>query len=206
MVKQMDTDYKPYSTTNLPTKWGEFKTTAYRNNRGEEHLAISFGLDKVSNSEVIPLVRIHSACFTSEVLGSMKCDCREQLEYALEKIQKEGCGVVVYLFQEGRGIGLGAKIHAYSLQEKGKDTVDANTELGYAEDARTYECAVDILKDLGITKLKLLTNNPEKISAIDQAGFEWQREEIEVGLNEVNHGYLVVKKQRMGHLFSDKIN
>ena len=192
-----------YSETRLPTRWGEFKTIVYRNQKGEEHVAVCLGLDDRDTSSNPVLVRIHSACFTSEVLGSLKCDCREQLEYALQKIQSEGRGVVIYLFQEGRGIGLGAKIRVYSLQEKGLDTVDANTHLGYAEDARTYEGALDILSDLGIEKVQLLTNNPRKLDSLIQGGLKHvERRSIEVGCHAINQGYLETKRDRMGHLLS----
>lgn len=199
------TEFRAYSSTELPTKWGSFKTTVYRNSQGIEHMAITLGLDQPQDMMGRgTLVRIHSACFTSEVIGSLKCDCREQLEYALKAIQAEGRGVVIYLFQEGRGIGLGAKIAAYALQEKGRDTVDANTELGFEEDARTYEGAVEILKDLHIESIRLLTNNPEKVNAIHRASFtKVERVPIEVGLNDVNRGYMRVKRDRMGHILGE---
>ena len=220
-------NFKRYSTTVLPTRWGDFDTSVYKNEQGEEHVVISLGLihdsmingkdnhkittsssgisDESQSGSAIndepTLVRVHSACFTSEVLGSLKCDCREQLEFALQAIQKEGKGAVIYLFQEGRGIGLSAKIMAYALQEQGRDTVDANTELGFAEDARTYEMLTDIISDLKITRVKLLTNNPEKVKGfIEHTQCEVERIPIEVGLNPVNSGYLRVKKARMGHM------
>ena len=218
-------NFKRYSTTVLPTRWGDFDTSVYRNEQGEEHVVISLGLiDKSAISQVENksnlehlsqsnvnqhlkdepiLVRVHSACFTSEVLGSLKCDCREQLEYALQAIHKAGQGAVIYLFQEGRGIGLGAKIMAYALQEQGRDTVDANTELGYAEDARTYEMLTDIILDLNINKVKLLTNNPEKVKGfVKYTQCEVERIPIEVGLNPINNNYLKVKKKRMGHMLN----
>ena len=196
-----------FSSTTLPTTHGDFEMTVYRGPNGEEHLAIYIGLPLAVNQgedQRLPLVRIHSACFTSEVLGSLKCDCREQLNYALKAITAEGCGLVIYLFQEGRGIGLGAKVQAYALQERGLDTVDANTELGFEEDARTYEAAISILKDFGLNRLRLLTNNPDKLEALTATGdFEVQRESIEVGLNSINHHYLRVKRDRMGHFLKD---
>jgi GTP cyclohydrolase II len=166
-------------------------------------MAISLGLDDPESESSPTLVRIHSACFTSEVLGSLKCDCREQLEYALHEIQNEGRGVVLYLFQEGRGIGLGAKIQVYALQEEGLDTVDANTHLGYEEDARSYECALDMLDDLGVDQVRLLTNNPLKLEALAHGGLKHvERVPIEVGSNKINQDYLETKRDRMGHLFS----
>ena len=195
--------FKKFSETLLPTKWGNFQTAAYRNQEGEEHIAISLGLDQPQGADSRPpLVRIHSACFTSEVLGSMKCDCREQLEYALQAIQAEGRGLVLYLFQEGRGIGLGAKIQVYALQEQGFDTVDANTRLGFKEDARTYESALDMLEELGLKEVRLLTNNPKKINALTQGGIRVERAPIEVVCHPVNQNYLETKRDRMGHLFS----
>ena len=195
--------FERYSETRLPTTWGDFKTTVYRNAEGEEHLAISLGLDdERSEGAPPPLTRIHSACFTSEVLGSLKCDCREQLEYALQEIQAEGRGVVLYLFQEGRGIGLGAKIKVYALQEMGLDTVDANTHLGYEEDARSYESAIDMLNDLGINEVRLLTNNPLKSEALVQGGIRVDRVPIEIESHSVNQAYLETKRDRMGHLLS----
>ena len=192
-----------HSETNLPTRWGDFKTTVYRNQEGEEHMAISLGLGDLDSASSPTLVRIHSACFTSEVLGSLKCDCREQLEYALREIQAEGRGVVLYLFQEGRGIGLGAKIQVYALQEEGLDTVDANTHLGYEEDARSYESALDMLDDLGVDEVRLLTNNPLKLEALTRGGLKHvERVPIEVGSHAVNQDYLETKRDRMGHLFS----
>jgi len=192
-----------YSAANLPSLWGNFKTTVYRNHQNEEHIAMTLGLDTSDSHELPPLVRIHSACFTSEVFGSLKCDCREQLHYALEKIQEEGRGVLIYLFQEGRGIGLGAKIQVYALQEEGLDTVDANTHLGYQEDARSYDCALDMLSDLGVDEVRLLTNNPHKIKALTLGGLKRvDRVPIEVGCNATNHGYLETKRDRMGHLLS----
>ena len=194
--------FRRYSETTLPTRWGDLKSIVYRNFKGEEHMVICTHLDQVH--EKPPLVRIHSACFTSEVFGSTKCDCREQLEHALEMIQSEGCGAVIYLFQEGRGIGLGAKIRAYALQEQGVDTVDANTQLGYHEDARRYDAAIDILRDLNLSSIRLLTNNPLKVNAITDALVSVERVPIQVGLNPTNHSYLQVKKERMGHLFSSE--
>ena len=198
-----------YSSTRLPTLWGEFDVTVYQNKQGEEHIVISLGLlerEKEIQDHSI-LMRVHSACFTSEVLGSLKCDCREQLEYALQAIQQEGKGAVIYLFQEGRGIGLGAKIKAYALQEQGRDTVDANTELGYAEDARSYEMVQDIIQDLGIGDIRLLTNNPLKVNGlIELTKCTVERIPIEVGLNAINENYLKVKRDRMGHMFHENLD
>ena len=199
---------KRYSSTKLPTRWGDFDAIVYRGEDGQEHMAIALGLDEArdaKNKQSTPLVRIHSACFTSEALGSLKCDCREQLDAALRRVQSEGRGVVIYLFQEGRGIGLGAKIQAYSLQERGLDTVDANLELGHVEDARTYEPALAILRDLKLEEVRLLTNNPLKVNALIAGGLtRVERVELEVGLNEINQSYLETKRDRMGHMLKLK--
>lgn len=185
-----------YSEANLPTEWGDFKTRVYRGTDGREQVAIFCG----DPSGEATLARVHSACFTGEALGSLKCDCKAQLEGALQRIQREGRGVVVYLFQEGRGIGLGNKIKAYALQERGADTVDANTLLGFGEDERQYSDAVSILSDLGARSVRLMTNNPLKVEALEAAGVRVSaREPLEVGRNAVNAGYLDVKRDRMRH-------
>ena len=146
-----------------------------------------------------PIVRVHSECLTGDALGSLKCDCGEQLAFALHTIAKEG-GIVIYLRQEGRNIGLLNKINAYALQDKGFDTVAANHQLGFAADERTYEMVQFILAHYGITKIRLLTNNPKKINALE--GIEIvERLPIIIDPNEYNEGYLQVKKEQMGHLF-----
>ncbi len=147
-----------------------------------------------------PLVRVHSECWTGEVLRSRKCDCREQLDHALRAIAAAGRGVVVYLRQEGRGIGLGNKIRAYALQEQGHDTVDANRMLGFEDDARTYDVAAAMLADLGVKRVALLTNNPRKVDGLRAHGVEVvERVPISVEPNEHNADYLAVKAKRMGH-------
>lgn len=191
-----------YAQTSLPTEWGIFETRVYRNQMGEEHMAIYQGNLTEAQHEPI-LVRIHSACFTGEALGSLKCDCKAQLERAFQEINILGKGVVVYLFQEGRGIGLGNKMRAYALQAQGVDTVDANRQLGFEDDAREYHEAIEILKDLGVKRLKIMTNNPLKINALTQAGFDVERVSIEVGRNEVNASYLDTKRNRMSHLLKE---
>ena len=146
------------------------------------------------------LCRVHSECWTSEVLGSLKCDCREQLDRALEKIAAEGVGVVVYLRQEGRGIGLGNKIRAYDLQNQGADTVEANLRLGFEADSRSYDLAAAILNDLGVRSVRLLTNNPLKIAGLEAAGVTVvDRISHWVGENQHNASYLAVKRRKMGH-------
>jgi GTP cyclohydrolase II len=189
-----------FSQTLLPTEFGTFKVFVFRKENQEECVAITIG--DLSKQEHV-LARVHSSCFTGEVLGSLKCDCKPQLEYAMKAIQKEGKGVIFYLFQEGRGIGLGNKIKAYALQDQGYDTVDANLALGFEEDHRTYEDAIDMLNALEIQSVRLLTNNPLKVESLKQAGIPITgRVPIEVGMNQVNAGYLRTKQERMGHMLS----
>ena len=146
------------------------------------------------------LCRVHSECWTSEVLGSLKCDCRDQLDVALARIAAEGAGVVVYLRQEGRGIGLGNKVRAYALQNGGADTVEANLALGFEADERKYDLAASILDDLGIRSVRLLTNNPAKVQGLEKEGVKVvKRVSHWVGENPHNKGYLAVKRRKMGH-------
>ncbi len=177
---------------NLPTKHGTFKIQTFKEHH-KEHLAIF--TDELSDT---PIVRVHSECLTGDALGSLKCDCGDQLDYALNRIAKEG-GMVLYLRQEGRNIGLLNKVNAYALQDKGFDTVAANHQLGFPADARSYEIVHDILKFYHIDKIKLLTNNPEKIKSL-QAIEIVERLPIIVETNEYNEEYLEVKKDQMGHL------
>ena len=176
----------------LPTKYGEFKIQAFKDG-DKEHLAII----KEPLGE-IPIVRVHSECLTGDTLGSKKCDCGEQLDYALKTIAKEG-GLVIYHRQEGRNIGLFNKVNAYALQDKGLDTIEANHQLGFRADERTYDVVVKILKHLGIKKLKLLTNNPKKLESLQD--FEIvERLPIQIEPNSCNKDYLKVKKEQLGHL------
>ena len=177
---------------NLPSRFGTFKVKAFKEGH-KEHLVIF----KESTDEA-PVVRVHSECLTGDAIGSLKCDCRDQLEFALETIEKEG-GMVIYLRQEGRNIGLLNKINAYALQDKGLNTIEANHQLGFAADERTYEIVVTILEHFGIQKIRLLTNNPTKINALE--GIEiLERLPIIIESNEHNAAYLQVKKDEMGHL------
>lgn len=196
-----------YSEADLPTVHGPFRLVVYRERtapdapaRGStslEHMAIVRG--DVTGRENV-LVRVHSECWTSEVLGSLKCDCREQLELALQRVAAEGSGVVIYLRQEGRGIGLGNKIRAYALQNDGADTVEANLALGFDADARTYDIAGAMLRDLGVKSVRLMTNNPLKIDGLRQAGITLSdREAHWVAENQHNAAYLAVKRRKMGH-------
>ena len=178
---------------NLPTKYGNFKIRVFKM-QDKEHVALY--TDKFCDT---PLVRIHSECITGDTLGSLKCDCGEQLEYSLKQINKKGCGVCIYLRQEGRGIGLLNKINAYNLQDKGFDTVEANHQLGFENDLRTYEMAEFILNYFNIKKIELLTNNPNKLSSFKDIKI-LKRVPIIIKPNKYNKGYLNVKKQKSGHL------
>lgn len=187
-----------YAESPLPTERGPFRVVVFRERRtGVEHVAMVKG--DVAGDGV--LARIHSECLTSEVLGSMKCDCRAQLDRALDLIADRGRGVLLYLRQEGRGIGLGNKIRAYALQAKGHDTYEANRLLGFPDDLRRYDVAAEMLRLLGVRSVDLVTNNPLKLSALADAGIEVRRR---VGLpspaNPHNIDYLEVKRARTGHL------
>jgi GTP cyclohydrolase II len=187
-----------YSEAFVPTEYGRMQVIVYHEaGLPHEHCAVVCG-DVLGKSCV--LVRVHSECFTGEVLHSLKCDCREQLDYAMRAIAREGAGVVIYLRQEGRGIGLGNKIRAYALQEGGADTVDANRMLGLADDLRTYHVARAVLEDLRISSVKLLTNNPAKVAALRAEGIEVERMPVAIAPGEDNEQYLLTKKERMGHL------
>ena len=188
--------------TRLPTRHGEFKAIAYRSYFDQgEHIALSLG-EWESDQSV--LVRIHSECLTGDVFGSLRCDCGEQLELALETLAKEGSGVLLYMRQEGRGIGLHNKIKAYSLQDTGLDTVEANKTLGFDVDMRHYEAGAQILLDLGVSRLRLLTNNPSKVVGLSGFGLDIQdRVPLEVPANDENRKYLITKKQRLGHLLGN---
>ncbi len=198
-----------YSEARLPTPHGEFRVVVYRSgNPGgagatavglvdEEHVAMVYG--DVAGEGV--LARVHSSCFTGEVLGSLRCDCRAQLDAALERIGREGRGVVVYMVQEGRGIGLGNKVRAYQLQDDGKDTVEANLALGFEADHRSYELAAAILRDLGVRSVRLMSNNPAKRSGLEQAGIQVDALEAHhAGVTEHNADYLAAKRNKLGHL------
>lgn len=183
----------------LPTKYGDFNLYAYcLADTGEEHLALVKG--KWQNDEPV-LARIHSSCKTGDIFGSLRCDCGPQFEKAVEIIEKEGKGVVIYLNQEGRGIGLINKLKAYKLQENGCDTAEANLELGFKIDERDYEVGAEIFRDLGISKIKLLTNNPKKSEGLANHGLTIvENIPIEIKSNKHNKKYLLTKRDKMGHV------
>jgi 3,4-dihydroxy 2-butanone 4-phosphate synthase/GTP cyclohydrolase II len=185
--------------TVLPTPFGEFKAIAFVNDIDDyEHLALVKG-DIDAEKEI--LVRVHSGCLTGDVFGSYRCDCGEQLERAMEMVQKEGLGIILYLQQEGRGIGLANKLKAYALQDQGFDTVEANEELGFAPDLRDYGVGAQILVALGVRKMKIITNNPKKIIGLDGYGLEvTSRVPIECEPRPENIRYLTTKCQKLGHL------
>ena len=195
-------------TVRMPTRYGNFTLHLYRSFVDEYlHLALCLGIGSESGNAPSPLhnepvlVRVHDECLTGDIFGSLRCDCGEQLHSALQIIQKEGKGVLLYMRQEGRGIGLENKLHAYLLQEKGFDTVEANEKLGFPPDKRDYGIGAQILRDLGITKMKLLTNNPKKFAALTGYGLEIvERVPIMTEPKEENKQYLRTKKEKLGHL------
>ena len=183
----------------IPTEFGEYRLCLFSNNKdGKEHLAFIFG--EVEGKENV-LVRVHSECFTGDVLGSQRCDCGEQLHKSLELIAREKTGVLVYMRQEGRGIGLLEKLRAYNLQDEGFDTVDANLILGHQADSRDYSVTAGILKHLGLRSIRLLTNNPAKIDRLKELGVDVvERVEIPPTINPDNEKYIRTKVNRMNHL------
>ena len=179
----------------LPTKFGNFKLVAFPgDSKAKEDLALIMG--KIKDPS---LVRIHSECFTGDVLHSMRCDCGEQLDLAMQKISKEGNGIIVYLRQEGRGIGLVNKLKAYNLQDEGMDTVEANIALGFNAELRDYSNASNILRNLGVEKIRLLTNNPSKVEELEKDGFTVEQVTHKTESNEENRDYLETKASKMNH-------
>lgn len=191
--------YQFISKANLPTVHGDFIIHAFENEHGQEHVLLSVGLPS-TDPDKIPLIRIHSECLTGDAFGSLKCDCGPQLNTAMQMIQAHGCGAILYLRQEGRGIGLVNKIRAYALQDQGHDTLDANLMLNLPADARTYEMCEVMLKHVGIDKARLLTNNPNKLAYLQALGIEVvERVPLLVGVNPFNAEYLAIKGAKMGH-------
>ena len=181
----------------MPTKFGDFRIRAFIDEKNNKEHALLY----LDNSDKIPLVRVHSECLTGDAFGSLRCDCGPQLEKSMKEIQEHGSGAIVYLKQEGRGIGLYAKMQAYALQDQGMDTLDANLALGLPADARTYEIAAKMLKSIGYDELYLLTNNPDKRLQLTENGIDVKnRVPIIVIPSEHNVSYLRTKASRMGHL------
>ena len=188
---------------NLPTEWGDFQIAAYRSLTTDEEFVVLFKGEL--KRDVPTLVRIHSQCLTGDVFGSTKCDCGRQLHDTMQMIQQEGRGAIVYQQQEGRGIGIVNKIRAYALQDLGADTVEANVRLGLAVDLRDYRQCAEILFDIGLCRVKVISNNPLKLQALEEAGLKIvERISIEVDSTEDAAGYLRTKKEKLGHLLDLK--
>lgn len=201
--------YQFISKAILPTQHGTFDIHVFENEHGQEHVMLTVGLpiNQTEESDIIPIVRVHSECLTGDAFSSLKCDCGPQLNATMKLIQSYGYGAILYLRQEGRGIGLVNKIRAYALQDQGHDTLDANLMLGLPADARTYEMCKPMLDHVNVTKVKVITNNPNKINYLSDLGIEVvERVPILVGVNEYNTDYLSVKRDRMGHMIKDNIS
>lgn len=214
---------KKVAEANFPTRWGHFRifgfeaqpatppcAAAGENGNGRDgqpcpakQEAVALVMGDIHSAP--PLVRIHSQCLTGDVFGSMRCDCRQQLELALSMITAKGAGILVYEQQEGRGIGLMAKLQAYELQDRGLDTVEANVELGYDNDYRQYKLPAEMLRELGVKQVRLISNNPEKVAALENAGIKVvERVSAEVEAYEHSENYLRTKREKMGHLFTER--
>ena len=191
------------AVANLPTEWGDFRVAAYRSLTSDEEFVVLFKGEM--RRDVPTLVRIHSQCLTGDVFGSTKCDCGRQLHQTMQMINQEGRGAIVYQQQEGRGIGIINKIRAYALQDQGADTVEANVKLGLEVDLREYKQCAEILYDLGLCNVKVISNNPLKLRALEEAGLKIiERVSIEVDATEDAAGYLRTKKEKLGHLLDLK--
>lgn len=191
--------YEYISSAKLPTRMGEFRIHGFVELSGQEHVALSYGTWQ--DDDVVP-IRIHSECLTGDALFSTRCDCGFQLEKAMQNIVDNGCGVILYLRQEGRGIGLLNKIRAYNLQDSGMDTVEANEHLGFDADLRSYDICKMMLGTLNITKVELMTNNPRKLKALTDLGIEIvARKPIDHGMTKDNKKYLQTKTEKLGHVF-----
>jgi len=192
-------------SSRLPTEWGDFEIHGFDDpDTRKEHIALSMG--NVADGEPV-LLRIHSECLTGDALFSRRCDCGPQLEAAMRRIAGEGRGVILYLRQEGRGIGLINKIKAYHLQDSGADTVEANEQLGFGADIRDYSVCKSMLRHLGVNRIRLMTNNPRKMQALEAMGFEVvERLPLQPGSNPHNARYLATKAGKLGHLFNDEVH
>ena len=212
---------KKIAEADFPTRWGAFRILGFEGvmtaiRSGEEGPANGAGKGEVEGLVALvmgdihaapPVVRIHSQCLTGDVFGSLRCDCRLQLELAMDRIAQEGAGILLYEQQEGRGIGLMAKLKAYELQDQGMDTVEANVELGFAADCREYELPAEVLKLLGVTSVRLITNNPEKVAALEAAGIAvTERVSAEVEMQDSFERYLRTKQEKMGHIQDSPLN
>src|SRR5947209_5245018 len=205
-VVSTESTIRKMAEADFPTRWGQFRIMGFEglfrgDRRVEEAVALVMG-DIQSKP---PLVRIHSQCLTGDVFGSLRCDCRQQLEMALQMIAKAKAGVLIYEMQEGRGIGLMAKLQAYELQDKGRDTVEANEDLGFKADHREFQLPAEILKVLGLKAVRLLSNNPQKVAALETAGVKVaERVPCEVEAHAASEKYLKTKKQKLGHLLTKR--
>lgn len=222
--------YQFITSAKLPTRHGEFDIHIFENDDGQEHVMLTVGLSVVDQNinvaaaprlndvapnqnddtlaeRPIPLIRIHSECLTGDAFSSLKCDCGPQLNTAMQAIQETGCGAILYLRQEGRGIGLTNKIRAYALQDQGHDTLDANLLLGLPADARIYDMCGPMLAHVGIDAVRLITNNPDKVAYLTEHGIDViERVPLLVGVNDMNAEYLATKRDRMGHLLDKDFN
>ena len=225
--------YQFITSAKLPTRHGEFDIHIFENDEGQEHVMLTVGLsavnqntddialsdtlscndaasnqkDKTLTNRPTPLIRIHSECLTGDAFSSLKCDCGPQLNTAMQAIQETGCGAILYLRQEGRGIGLTNKIRAYALQDQGHDTLDANLMLGLPADARIYDMCGPMLAHVGVNAVKLITNNPDKVAYLTEHGIDVvERVPMLVGVNDMNAEYLATKRDRMGHLLDKDFN
>lgn len=202
------TSIKPVASADFPTRWGKFRIYGFEAEFGEgsarrKEEAVALVMGDVHSSP--PLARIHSQCLTGDVFGSLRCDCRQQLEMALAMIAEQGAGVLIYEQQEGRGIGLMPKLRAYELQDSGLDTVEANEKLGFKADHREFTLPAEIFKSLGISRVRLLSNNPDKVAALERAGVQvTERVPCEAAPNSYAEDYLKTKKEKLGHLFSSR--
>jgi GTP cyclohydrolase II len=196
------------ASADFPTRWGNFRIHGFRREfdpemHAKDEEAVALVMGDIHSSP--PLVRIHSQCLTGDVFGSLRCDCRQQLEMALSMIAENGAGILLYEQQEGRGIGLMAKLQAYELQDQGLDTVEANERLGFKADHREFALPAEILKAIGVSRVRLLSNNPDKVAALEKGGIVVaERVPCEVAPSEHSEDYLKTKKEKLGHLFTSR--